>query len=214
MTDRNNVVLATAAHDGTIKFWHAASGVSNRTLQQTQGETQVNCLTTSSDKLLLAAGGQQNIRIFDTMSLSVQPLLVYQGHTTNVTSIIYQKDARWLASGSEDGTIKIWDPRAPGVQREIVVRSPVSSIALHPNQGEIISCDDDGSLRVWDLAAGKTSLECAPEEQVPCRSVSVASDGSMLALGNNRGNCYTWKLTGNRTTSLEPFYKIDSSNTF
>lgn len=213
MSDRNHVVLSTASHDGTIRFWHAASGLCQRTIQNAN-EPQVNCLTTSHSKAFLAAAGHQNIRVFDTASLTSEPLFTYQGHTNNVTSLAYQREDRWFVSGSEDGTIKIWDSRAPGVQREISVRAPITSIALHPNQGELLGCDDDGSLRIWDLGMGATILECVPEDQASCRSVTISPDGSTVALGNNRGNCYIWKVAGTRATTLEPAHKLDASNSF
>jgi G protein beta subunit-like protein len=215
MSDRQNntVVLATAAHDGSIKYWHAASGTSNRTIPPVPGETQVNCLTTSPDKHYLAAGGNTNLRLFDSSSNSL-PVLTYQGHTGNITSAVFQRDGKWIATGSEDGTIKLWDTRAPGVQRELHCGSSISSIALHGNQGEIISCDDDGSMRVWDLSLSKTTLETVPEEHVSCSSVAINPDSSMIALSNHNGNCYVWKLTGSRTNTLEPSEKIEASTTY
>lgn len=35
----------------------------------------------------------------------------YDGHTSNVTAVGFQKDGKWMYTGSEDGTIKIWDLR-------------------------------------------------------------------------------------------------------
>ena len=35
--------------------------------------------------------------------------------------------------------------------------------------------------------------ELIPEEDVPVRSVSMAVDGSLLVVANNKGNVYSWK---------------------
>ena len=37
----------------------------------------------------------------------------FDGHTGNVTAVGFQRECRWMYSGSEDGTIKIWDMRFP-----------------------------------------------------------------------------------------------------
>jgi WD40 repeat protein len=35
----------------------------------------------------------------------------FSGHKSNVTAIGFEKQGEFLYSGSEDGTVKIWDPR-------------------------------------------------------------------------------------------------------
>ena len=103
---------------------------------------QVNRLEITSNKQLLAAAGNPHIRIFEVNSNATQPVASYDGHTGNVTAVGFQKDSKWMFSGSEDGTVKIWDLRAPGFQREYASRGGVNSVVLHPNQGELISGTD------------------------------------------------------------------------
>ena len=40
-------------------------------------------------------------------------------------------------TGSEDGTIKIYDVRIPGIQRDYTPdpKSPINGVIIHPNQG-------------------------------------------------------------------------------
>lgn len=56
-----------------------------------------------------------------------------------VVQVGFQKDSKWMYTGSEDGTVKIWDLRVPGCQREYASRAAVTTVTLHPNQGELIS---------------------------------------------------------------------------
>jgi len=102
-------------------------------------------------------------------------------HTNNVTAVGFQADRRWVFTGSEDGTIKVWDPRSPQrAQRNYTcgdkvpfrqtcvtpymrpTPAAVNSVVLHPNQGELISGDQNGRVCVWDLAADRCSAELSP----------------------------------------------------
>lgn len=38
-------------------------------------------------------------------------VLNFESHVNNVTAVGFQCDGKWMYSGSEDGTVKIWDLR-------------------------------------------------------------------------------------------------------
>jgi len=122
------------------------------------------------------------------------PVVTFTGHTSNVTSVCWQQDSKWLASSSEDGTVRVWDLRLVRPFRSYPHQDPVNDVVVHPNQGELISCDDGGRLRIWDLAANACTLDLAPEPDVPLRSVTVPSDASCLVAGNNNGTVFLWKM--------------------
>lgn len=103
-----------------------------RTLQHP--EFQVNSLQITPDKHFIAAGSNPKIKLYEVNSKGTDPLMTYEGHTGNVTSLGFQRDGRWMYSGSDDGSIKIWDLRAPSCQRDYSLGTAVNSVALHPNQ--------------------------------------------------------------------------------
>ena len=127
-----------------------------------------------------------------------------------------------MVTSSEDGTVKIWDTRTATVQRNYSHGCPVNDVVIHPNQGELISCDRDGNVRIWDLGENKCTHQLIPEDDVSVASVTVASDGTLLCAGNNqvsfpsvpfhslwlnhyKGNVYVWRMIQNRdVTSLIP----------
>ena len=72
---------------------------------------QVNALQILPDKRYIAAAGHSHVRLYDINSTNAMPVTSYDGHTSNVTSVGFQKDGNWMYTGSEDKTVKIWDIR-------------------------------------------------------------------------------------------------------
>ncbi|KAF6066771.1 Target of rapamycin complex subunit LST8 [Candida albicans] len=212
-----SVILASAGYDHTIRFWDALTGVCSRTIQHP--ESQVNRLEITSDKRFLAAAGNLYVKLYDIRQTGNSGngvnVMTFEGHKNNVTSLQFQADNKWMVTSSEDGTVKVWDVRSPSVQRNYKHQCPVNEVVIHPNQGELISCDQDGNIRVWDLGENSCTHHLIPEDDVPINSLSVASDGSMLVAGNNKGNCYVWKMQNQRdATVLTPVTKFRSHSKY
>ncbi|GAA5852635.1 hypothetical protein JCM5353_005887 [Sporobolomyces roseus] len=218
-TDALSVILVTGSYDGTVRYWEAWSGICSRTLQ-TQ-DHQPNKLAISPDKRFLAVAGVGTVKLYDiptsaaASSANVGPLVTLTGHTANVTSLAWHAEAKWLVSGSEDGSVKIWDIRTATPQRNYAHLAPVNDLALHSNQGELISCDQNGAIKIWDLGGDCCSHELLPEEDVPMRSVSIASDGSALVAGNHKGVVYVWTIQPGLTfTDLQPKTKFQAHSRY
>lgn len=106
---------------------------------------------------------------------------------------------------------RTYDNGAPGslilsycsLQMMLTHTCSVNDVCVHPNQGELISCDQAGCIKQWDLSENLCSHELVrqihlhfsdflthkcktPAGDVPIRSVSLASDGSCLVAGNNK----------------------------
>mmetsp|Transcript_21950 Transcript_21950/g.43600 ORF Transcript_21950/g.43600 Transcript_21950/m.43600 type:complete len:306 (+) Transcript_21950:3-920(+) len=205
-----SVVLVTGGYDHTIRFWEAPTGVSHRSIQYP--DMQVNCLEITPDKQFLAVAGNPHVRLYEINSHNSNPVTTFDGHTSNVTSVGFQKDRKWMFTGSEDGTVKIWDIRSPGHQRNYRCKAGINTLALHPNQGEIISGDEDGNIRVWDLTTNSCSYHLdVTDGKSPVRSLTVASDASLVVAANNRGTVMVWRLgKGN----FDLAHKIDAHNTY
>jgi len=164
-------------------FWEALSGFCSR--QIPYSDSQINRLCISPNKAFVAAAGGQHVKLYSCKGNDPNPILSFEGHTGNITGIGFHCDAKWMVTSSEDGTVKIWDTKTATVQRNYGHGCPVNDVVIHPNQGELISCDRNGSIRIWDLAENKCSHQLFPEDDVSIASITIASDGSMFCAGNN-----------------------------
>lgn len=205
-----SVILATAGYDHKIRFWEAPSGVCSRTIRHP--DAQVNRLEITPDKQFLAAAGNPQIRLYEIANAANHnPVLALEGHTSSVTSLGFQREGGFLYSGSEDGTVKLWDLRSPTCSRSFDSRGPVNSVSLHPNQAEILSGDQNGSVKVWDLGSSRCINDLTPDahfgpgqpssgnhSRVAIQSVDVSEDGRTAVAANNHGEVFVWDPTDNR----------------
>lgn len=203
MSDEGKVVLATGGYDHTIKFWQAPTGNCHFTLQY--ADSQVNQLCVTPDKKFLAVAGNPKVSLYDIHSQNPRPVSSFDGHTNNVTAVGFHKDRKWMFTGSEDGTVKVWDIRAPGYQCNYSSKAAINTAFLHPNQAEIISGDEDGVIRVWDLTKNQCSGKHPTEGKTAIRSLCVASDASSVVAANNRGKVFSWNLNKAGMEGLKDF---------
>jgi serine/threonine protein kinase/WD40 repeat protein len=77
---------------------------------------------------------------------------VWMGHTGNVNMLAVSPDGRWLASGGEDRTIRIWEV-ATGreLARWEAHQSEVTALIFSPDGNTLISGGMDGTLKLWNI---------------------------------------------------------------
>jgi G protein beta subunit-like protein len=191
----------------------------------------VNVLAITHNKEFLAAAGNNHIRLYhlNTLVLNIlfytknrvfsnsqqSPILgSFDGHTGNVISLGFNCTDQWLYSGSEDGTVKLWDIRSFSVQRNYKCSGAVTSVSLHPNQGELISGDEMGALRVWDLTADKCVFKVHPDGRTGIRSVSVSSDGTKCACATSKGDVFIYELNRHDTLSMKLLHRFKAHSKY
>ena len=101
--------ILTAADDGTVRVWDAASGA---LLHDLVGHAnRVLCATYSPDGQRIASGGfDDNVRIWNAQTFEQVARL--GGHLDYVYSLAWRADSQQLLSCSGDHTIRIWDAQA------------------------------------------------------------------------------------------------------
>ncbi|MBA4067903.1 MAG: hypothetical protein C0501_30220 [Isosphaera sp.] len=123
------------------------------------------------------------------------------GHRDQVFSVAVSKDGKFLASGSSDRSVKVWDVATGAVVRDFANPDfkpvlPGEPAPSHPGWVHAVRFTPDGAfvvsggavgtrkgyLAVWRAADGKR-VYGAERDGGPVRSVAVTPDGTRLVLG-------------------------------
>lgn len=88
-------------------------------------------------------------------SESSAPLRVLGGHTASVVSLAFSPDGHTLASGSDDDTIKLWDPVSGREIRTLTGHDGyVTSVTFSKNGQALAAASASGTIKIWNPTSG------------------------------------------------------------
>jgi WD40 repeat protein len=94
-----------ASGSDRIRLWDATSGKPLLTVS-TPNDTRTLAWSPDGKQLAAAGGVDNNVRVWDITNGKL--ILTLQGHTGRVWTVLWSKDGKTLASGSDDRTVRTW----------------------------------------------------------------------------------------------------------
>ncbi|HVE58177.1 MAG TPA: caspase family protein [Pyrinomonadaceae bacterium] len=134
----------------------------------------------------------------------LKPELVLQtGHNKSVETVVFSPGNQWVASGSFDNTIKIWDFSTGRELRALTGHTgAVKTLACSKDGRLLASGSNDKTVRVWDVESGNEIKSFTIQDGF-VETIAFSGDGQKLAAGTSVNAVTIWNaLSGQEISKL------------
>jgi WD40 repeat protein len=195
--DKNWINAVTFSQDGTRAVIsggsvHVLDVQRRQVVSEMPGSTSKIAL--SADGSLLALGYGSRLEFLDTRN-GQQLWQDHVGHTRAITSLAVSADGKRVASGSDDTSVRLWDPvRGISTQRLSGHEGPVVDVAFSEDGATLFSAGRDGTLRTWDTHSGAPG-RILTRLQGAATALARSPTGPLGVLASDDGLLRLWNLT-------------------
>jgi hypothetical protein len=117
-----------------------------------------------------------------------------------ITAVAISPDNRWVVTGSDDKTARLWDLSAKDpAANPVVLRGhdgPVRVVAISPDNRWVVTGSDDKTARLWDLSAkdpAANSVVLRGHDGL-VRAVAISPDNRWVVTGSDDKTARLWLL--------------------
>ena len=196
-------ILAVGDTNGIITLWNTLTHHIIRTINTGIVSIRAmafspdgNYIVSSSLGLGYASGppGQtydSTIHVWNVKTGKINQILA--GHTAVISSLVFSPRGKFLLSGSDDGTVGIWDTtvRHWKLSKKLLCGGSVYAVA---SAGNHVAVGGTKGAQIWDLVTGHKRKNLGGYWG-SVYAVALSSDGKWFAVSGQDPTIHLWNLT-------------------
>ncbi|MGH7170973.1 MAG: WD40 repeat domain-containing serine/threonine protein kinase [Gemmataceae bacterium] len=185
--------LAAISADKTLTLWDPATGIQTGGRFFPDDAAEPCSLAFAPDRDYWWAIGLIDGRTL-LWNHEVKDQHELKGHTKPVRAVAFSRDGKLLATGGEDGCLKLWDVQS-GEERGTLAENlgPIASVAISSDGRLLAAVGADSILRLWDLGSHRSRSQLRLEVG-ELRGVAFSPDNKTLAVCGDDHKVRLWTL--------------------
>lgn len=192
-----------AAGAAGIAIVEIATGSVLSSFKLTAGELAVAAATPPAGGIVALGMNDGRLRLWSRYGDSQ----LFAGHSKAITALAFTKDGSQLASGSDDGTVRIWDLKKRQVRHVLAQhRGPITAIEFGHEEMRIATASVDGTAVLWDLATGKAQVTIAAHSRDRVRSIHFSAHDDYVVTTGDDATFRVWT-----TANAEPIAVVEAN---
>lgn len=160
----DRTTLVSGCKDGTVCLWNTAAPRSERRSYTTITNVLVEWWHAAAGQgtLIRDLRGGRIVRRHGPDLAAEEPLFEADQAPFGLTCV--SEDGRWLAAGSSNGVVRVWDLAQKQLAREFPASTgAVAAIALHPERQRLITFEaTDDAFHEWDFTTARPQASWRP----------------------------------------------------
>jgi WD40 repeat protein len=174
--DRGGKFLFSGCEAGKIIIWDIQA---KKAVKQLNTGISINCFAPyTNPSSIFIAGAESKIKLLNLSNGQI--IKTFDGHTDIVNSIAISKNYKYLLSGSNDKTARLWDLKTFKQIRILPVNCwKVTAVAFSDDSKYCLTACNDGSIKVWETETGKL-ISQIEEQNFNIRDISFNQNSDLI----------------------------------